>query len=70
VTAAPNRASGARVKNCLRDFDMFLLKPTVVGSGTNVYLIGKIHYDKAHRIVSDLRGRRRTKRGDEATRFE
>jgi len=49
---------------------MSLLQPTVDGSGADVCLIGKIHYDKALRIVSDLQGRRRTKRGDEAMRFE
>jgi hypothetical protein len=30
-------------------------------SGTDAYLIGKIHYDKSLRIVFDLQGRRRTR---------
>src|ERR1700690_271982 len=34
ATAAPKSARGAWVKNCLRDFDMFLLKRMVAGCQT------------------------------------
>src|SRR5271169_1210127 len=43
AAATPNRARGAWVKNCLRDFDMSLLKRIANRVDTELHLIGKIH---------------------------